>query len=206
MTDFYDWDSFVSSVNDDGRGVAYLFQWTMPPLEILGCNADYKLRSASIPESTVEELSTFWMGQQYKAGGARRFNDWTVTIMCDNNSLLQNIRFRFEVWMQEINLVLYNGSLVNSIPILGDLTGMKYGKGETTGIEGLLNFEFDLSIGYYRPQVLQMLDGEGNETCTVILVDSWPKSIGAITLDHSSGDWAQFDVTFSYMYHMIGTL
>jgi len=193
-----DWDGFVSNVNTFGRARSYMFKWTVPPLflgNILG-GADYRLRTASIPESSVEELSTYFMGQQYKTGGARRFSDWTVTISCDNNFLL-NIRMFFEVWMNLINYVpfdiSYFGADIGIPPVLSAFAELSYGTGEG---EGTLS-------GYYADQVLSMINEDSIPTLIVGLKQSWPKSIGAISLDHSSTDFAQFDVTFGYMYHYI---
>ena len=59
---------------------------------------------------------------------------------------------------------------------------------------------------YSRNQDLVLLDYEGNEMMNVKLVDAWPKSVAAITLDYSSMDVMQFDVTFAYLYHEIEKL
>lgn len=197
------WDEFVTNVNSDGRAISCLFEWILPPVELLPTKPDFKLKSASLPESTVEELSTYFMGQQYRAGGARRFNDWTVTIMCDNNGFLTNIRSLLEIWMHEINTV-------GGIGVAG-VSYLRYGIGES-GMDSPMGFDINsiinsigsISIGYYRPQILRMLDNDNEGTLSVALIDSWPKSIGPISLDHSSADWAQFDVTFGYQYHVIG--
>jgi hypothetical protein len=47
------------------------------------------------------------------------------------------------------------------------------------------------------------LDLNGDKLLNVKLINAWPKSIGAITLDYSATDIAQFDVTFSYNQHVI---
>ena len=53
-------------------------------------------------------------------------------------------------------------------------------------------------------QNLWMLNYDGSEHILDIeLVDAWPKSVSAITLDYSAMDVAQFDVTFGYLYHRI---
>jgi len=56
---------------------------------------------------------------------------------------------------------------------------------------------------YYRDQDLSLLDLNGDKLLNVKLINAWPKSIGAITLDYSATDIAQFDVTFSYNQHVI---
>ena len=57
---------------------------------------------------------------------------------------------------------------------------------------------------YVTTQRLELLDYDLNPTKTVILNDAWPKAVGAITLDYSSQDIAQFDITFAYNYFTIG--
>jgi len=54
---------------------------------------------------------------------------------------------------------------------------------------------------YMRDQTLILLDYDGSEISQFTLVDAWPKSVGPVTLDYSSQDLAQFDVTFTYQYH-----
>jgi hypothetical protein len=172
------WENFISNVNEDGRASAYLFEWTLPPLpELVGSSANLKLMSTSLPGSEIEELTTYWQGLQYKCGGSRRFTDWTATIMCDESGFTMGIRTRFELWISEINAVL---------PFI------QYARVPNLR-EG----------GYYRPQVLQILNGAGKSTHTITIVDSWPKSIGEISLDRYSTDFAHFDVTFGYNYSFI---
>lgn len=167
------WEEFVSDVNSEGRARACMFRWLLPPIELGGANADLKLVSTNLPGNEVEELVTHWQGLVYRCGGSRRYNDWTTTIMC-NNSAASSIRFRFELWLNEINFVQIFSHTYNP-PNL------------TSG-------------GYYRPQTLVMLDDEGSITHQITLVDSWPKSVGDISLDRSSSDFATFDVTFAYNY------
>jgi hypothetical protein len=58
--------------------------------------------------------------------------------------------------------------------------------------------------GYTKTQVLKMLDYCGtNAVLTVELVDAWLKSISEVSLDYSSQDIAQFEITFTYLYHKI---
>jgi hypothetical protein len=58
--------------------------------------------------------------------------------------------------------------------------------------------------GYTANQTLKMLDYCGeNSVLTVKLVDAWLKSIAEISLDYSAQDLAQFEITFTYLYHII---
>lgn len=208
-----DWEGFVSSVKNDGRASSYLFEWFSPP-KFLGSfvsnliyGADYFLKSTTLPESTVEELSTYWMGQQYKCGGARRYGDWTITVQCQESII--NLRLLFEIWMNFINHVPLTSSINNLegmdyvLSLLGPLTSMTYGEPNNENlIESLLSLDFN-KVGYFSDQVLGIIDSKNKPIIVVYLVDSWPKSIGPINLDHSSSDFVQFDVTFGYSHHYI---
>jgi hypothetical protein len=191
------WEEFVTNVKEDGRSRSYMFEWSTPPLFLTLADADLKLMSASLPGGEIEELTTYWQGSAYKCGGSRRFNDWTVTIMSDNTTA-KNLRIRFELWMAMINFVgLPESSLIGSITGL-DLDAFHYGNPNM----GLSNAIASLSLssfgGYYSPQILSMLDDRGEGTISVLLSDSWPKSVGDISLSRDSSDFAQFDVTFAY--------
>jgi len=170
-----DWNAFVSSAEED-RARAYLFKWTLPPpLLLLGNVIDvdptFLIKSASIPESSVEEMSVYWKGVQCKIGGTRRYSDWTVTVLCDKNSY---IRMLAELWMSTVSNVV--GTIVNGQPNI-------YAALSTT--------------------VFTMLDNDGNSTLLLTFYYPWPKSIGPISLDYGTQDFAQFDITFSYLYHVM---
>lgn len=54
---------------------------------------------------------------------------------------------------------------------------------------------------YMVDQRLQMLGYEGGVILEFTLHDAWVKEVSQITLDYSSTEVAQFDVTFTYSYH-----
>lgn len=56
---------------------------------------------------------------------------------------------------------------------------------------------------HMRDQRLQMLGYEGQVIMEFILHDCWPKEIGQISMDYSTTDVANFDVTYSYSYHEV---
>lgn len=55
---------------------------------------------------------------------------------------------------------------------------------------------------YMADQQIELLGFDGNAILKYKLMGAWPKSVGTVTLDYSSTDVAQFDVTFSYIYHV----
>jgi hypothetical protein len=66
--------------------------------------------------------------------------------------------------------------------------------------EGISNKYWD---DYTSTQEFKMLDGGGDPILNIKLYGAWPKTIGEITMDYSNQDFAQFDVEFSYLYHII---
>jgi len=62
---------------------------------------------------------------------------------------------------------------------------------------------YNTPANYMADQQLELLGFDGSPILKYKLVAAWPKSIGNVTLDYSSTDVAQFDVTFSYLYHVV---
>lgn len=56
---------------------------------------------------------------------------------------------------------------------------------------------------YMFPQRLQLLGYDGTPIMEYLLHHAWPKEVAAATLDYSTNDVVQFDVTFRYAYHTI---
>ena len=48
----------------------------------------YFVKSTSLPESSIQETSTFWCGQEYKIASTRRFVEWTITFYVDNKATI----------------------------------------------------------------------------------------------------------------------
>lgn len=55
---------------------------------------------------------------------------------------------------------------------------------------------------YFADQQIELLGYDGNPIMKYKLYGAWPKSIGTATLDYSANDVVQFDVTFTYIYHV----
>jgi hypothetical protein len=200
----FDLEGFTSAFDGD-RARAYQFEWTWPPSLLTGffsginfsspLDIKYLMKSTSFPESTVETLTHFYQGTEYKAAGSRRFSDWTVTLNCDPDS---NIRVACEMWMSMAHAITGLGAgLPTTVPgIPFDIPTIDF-QVQNPG-EGLTGMD-----GYYTDQIFSMKEQDGGYAASVVLIDSWPKSIGPISLDYSSQEVASFDITFAYQYHMI---
>lgn len=57
-------------------------------------------------------------------------------------------------------------------------------------------------ISYMKNQEIYLIKN-GEPVCVYELISAWPKIINEVTLDYSSNDMLQFDVTFSYQYHLV---
>jgi hypothetical protein len=51
-------------------------------------------------------------------------------------------------------------------------------------------------------QQVEMIGIDGKTILKYKLIGAWVKMVGPVTLDYSSNDVAQFDVTYAYMYHV----
>lgn len=55
---------------------------------------------------------------------------------------------------------------------------------------------------YMVDQQLELLGYDGKPIMKYKLFGAWPKSVGTATLDYSANDVVQFDMTFTYIYHI----
>ena len=58
---------------------------------------------------------------------------------------------------------------------------------------------------YMMDQQVDLLGLDGNKITSYKLFACWPKSIGNATLDYTTNDVIQFDVTFTYLYHVVSS-
>ena len=76
--------------------------------------ADFKVpfmaRAAGIPASTLGTFTAPYFGRQIKYAGDRTFEDWTITVINDEDFLVRNA---MEAWMNAINT--HDGNL-RSLP------------------------------------------------------------------------------------------
>lgn len=63
--------------------------------------------------------------------------------------------------------------------------------------------EYALLNEYMLDQRLQLLGNDGEPVLEFTLHDAWPKEVGQATLDYTSNDITQFDVTIRYAYHTV---
>jgi hypothetical protein len=153
-----------------GGAKPYMFLWT-PNTTFLKNDYRYLVKATSVPSTTIEEIVVEYQQINFKYGGKKTFEDWTVTMVVDSNA---EIRVKLEEWSNKIHNI--------------------------SSSDGFRHGYFN---DYKADEEFRMLGNDWEDLLVVKLYDAWPKSIGQITLDYSVQDFAQFDVTFSYMYHEI---
>lgn len=79
---------------------------------------------------------------------------------------------------------------------------MLFEKWSNVAHEPSTNF-YSLHADYMADQRLQMIGFEGQVILEFTLHDAWPKEVSQITMDYSTPEVAQFDVTYTYSYHEV---
>ena len=169
------------------RGLAFggarpsLFEvrFTFPPAvgvsPLVADKGRFLVKAAALPASTVGEIDVSYFGRKIKLTGDRTFDDWTATILNDEDFLIRNA---FETWSNYLNTHQSNrvGS-PDSRPetYKAEIEVVQYSKGGPSGPEGI--------IRGYR------------------LVGAFPTQVSAITLDWDRNNTIEeFDVRFAYDY------
>lgn len=97
-------NEFRSQMIGDGAR-PNLFEVTMPfPVISIPGNATNKLtfmcKTAQLPGSTIGVVPVQYFGRELKFAGNRTFQDWTITVINDEDFVVRNA---FERWMNSIN-------------------------------------------------------------------------------------------------------
>jgi len=58
-------------------------------------------------------------------------------------------------------------------------------------------------VDYMVDQQVELLGFDGEPILKYKLVGAWPQSVGAITLEYATSDVAQFEVAWTYQYHVV---
>ena len=134
---------------------------------------EFMCRAASIPPFIIEPIEVPYFGRKVKVAGDRIFQDWTVTIINDEDFRHRNM---FESWSNKINALRSNRQDSDQSDLLdyqvsGEILAYgKAGPGDDTGV-----------VRSYRFEGL------------------WPNLVDAINVDWDAANvLASCDVTFSY--------
>ena len=156
-----------------------LFEVALPfPAFSLPGNAQAKTtfmcKSAQLPGSTIGTVPVQYFGRELKFAGNRSFQDWTITVINDEDF---NIRNAFERWMNALNshsLNVRNPLAATPLGYTTDGTVTQFGKGGNA----LKKYKF---VGLF-PTDLSPIDldwgsNDSIEEFTVTLSYQWWESI-----------------------------
>ena len=132
----------------------------------------FMIKSASLPGSTINMVEVPFRGRTLKVSGDRTYEDYTVTVVNDNNFAVRNA---MERWHDAIS-----GNVSN-------VSG-----------RGLDSARFDT---YTANIDVQQLGRDGQVIKTYRMLGAWPTTIDAIDVSYESGDTIEeFGVTFAYQW------
>ena len=140
-------------------------------------------KSTALPASNLGSIEIPFRGRTLKVAGDRTFDDWTVTIINDEDFRL---RTAFERWS-------------NVMSQLDDATGV-------TNPTSYMTDAFIQQLGR-GPEVGAATNNGGNSSIlrSYKFFDVFPVTVGEIALSYDTTDQLEeFDVTFRYQYFTIG--
>ena len=140
-------------------------------------------KSTALPASNLGSIEIPFRGRTLKVAGDRTFDDWTVTIINDEDFRL---RTAFERWS-------------NVMSQLDDATGV-------TNPTSYMTDAFIQQLGR-GPAVGAATNNGGNSSIlrSYKFFDVFPVTVGEIALSYDTTDaLEEFDVTFRYQYFTIG--
>ena len=146
------------------------------PTPVTGTSKDLLVKAAQFPGSTIAPMPVSYAGRITKLTGFRTFDNWTVTILNDEN-------FAHRDWVQRWML-----------NIAGETSGdrSKIRRESAATSQMLYNNSVDCSITGYNNQ--------GGPVTIWKLINCWPTVLGDITLDWSSDTIQEYTVEFAYEY------
>jgi hypothetical protein len=151
---------------------------------VAGNNFRFMARAAQLPGATINQVPVMYFGRELKFAGNRIFQDWTVTIINDENFF---IRKAFEDWMSAINEHVSNvrrPGFLNTAEYTSTGYITQYGKEGAT--EKLKKYKF---VGLFPVDITPIeLDWGANdqiEEFAVTFAYQWWEDFDGLTTDRS---------------------
>ena len=143
-------------------------------------------KASQLPGSTVPAISIPFRGRILKVAGDRTFDDWTITVINDENF---KVRTAFEQWTNGLSKLDDGTGITNPSSYMADAEVRQLGRSATLG-----NTDNN--------------GGKGNQNVvlrTYKFFDIFPTEIGAIDLSYDTSDTIEeFTVTFAVQYYAVG--
>jgi hypothetical protein len=95
--------TFVNNMTFDGARPNLFDVTFQAQSENVGDNFTLRAESTSLPGSSIGTASAYFFGREAKFAGNRRFDNWTVQILVDEQDYKSGPRFFLESWMNKLN-------------------------------------------------------------------------------------------------------
>jgi hypothetical protein len=175
---------FISRGLTGGGARPSLFQVTMTAPAISGATSTildklaFTCKAASIPAAQISAVDVPYFGRKIKLAGDRTYDDWSVTIMNDED---YSVRRVMEAWSDSMN------SFASNLRLIGAGTG-----GSSTNAP---------STGYKTVANVVAFGKAGNTIAAYNFFGLFPLTVSNMTMDWDAvNQIQQFDVNFSYDY------
>ena len=163
---------------------------TVQSAAALTTQAEFMVKSAQIPASSIGTIEVPYRGRFLKVPGDRTFEPWSVSVVNDGNF---EIRQAFETWSRGIN------ALTENVSQLG------------YGTDGGSSFCVDMTVyqlgrdGQTPNRTPSNPNNQGIDGMEVIraykFYDAWPSNLAAIDLAYDANDQIEeFSVDFQYNF------
>lgn len=140
-------------------------------------------KATALPASNLGSIEIPFRGRTLKVAGDRTFDDWTVTIINDEDFKL---RTAFERWSNVMSRLDDATGVTNPTSYMTDGYVQQLGRGAS-------------------PATGTSSDGESSVLRSYKFFDVFPITVGEIALSYDTTDTLEeFDVTFRYQYFTIG--
>ena len=142
-------------------------------------NASLLVKAASIPAANIAPLAVNYAGRAYKWSGFRTYDNWTVTVLNDEDFAIRN---KMMEWMRIIS---------------GKLDGSREdGYGSPV-----------IGTGYYDGNAtVKQLGTDGKVKQVYKFYNLWPTELAEIPVDWSSDAIQEYTIGFAYDYWGHGAL
>jgi hypothetical protein len=174
-----------------------------------GGNAQEKLsfmaRAAQLPGSEINTITLPYFGRELKFAGSRRFPDWSITIINDEDFLIRNA---IESWMNYINSHVTNvrNEVSNySDDKAQDLTQTSQSDTLTavTSKTSTVSTASDVSPGSYTSDAVVTQYGKAGPSSKLKqyrFVGMFPIDLSPIDLNWAADEVEEYQVSFAYQY------
>ena len=148
-----------------------------------GFNQDtfrFLCKAASLPASNIANIDVPFRGRIFKVAGDRTFENWTVTVINDENF---NHYRAFQAWMQNIGQYGDSSGMTNPSDYMGTATVYQLGRNSASLQGSNTTATSSRTIAQYKFE------------------DIWPATVSNIDLSYDSSDAIEeFTVDFNVQY------